>query len=81
MKKGFEHALRVLFCRCNKCPDLQLTADNVTLYTTLEMFVKPLHNGEENLLVDFLGESAMVALIDLFFLPTGPRLRDKLSHV
>ncbi len=61
---------------------MQLTADNVTLYTTLEMFVRPFREDQgPNMLVEMLGESSMVAVIDLFFLPTGPRLRDKISHV
>jgi hypothetical protein len=66
---GLEHALRVLFCRVNKCPDLQLTADSVTLYTTMEMFVRPFYRDkeDENMLVELLGEAAMVAMIFCFF--------------
>ena len=79
---SLEHALRIVFCRENNCPQLQLTADSVTLYTTMETFVRATvpATGAPNRLVALLGEGPLSALTDLFFLPAGPRLRDRLSH-
>ncbi len=78
---GAEHAFRVLFCRVNKCPDLQLTADSLTMYTTMETFInETTPSGSTNVLVDYLGRGAIAALKDMFFLSAGPRIRDRLSH-
>jgi hypothetical protein len=81
---SLEHALRIVYCRENQCPQLQLTADSVTLYTTMETFIRAtvseLDPVRRNRLVGLLGEGPLLALMDLMFLPAGPRLRDRLSH-
>jgi hypothetical protein len=81
---SLEHALRIVYCRENQCPQLQLTADSVTLYTTMETFIRAtvseLNPVQPNRRVALLGKGPLLALMDLMFLPAGPRLRDRLSH-
>jgi hypothetical protein len=76
-----EHALRCAYCALNQLPQLLLSADSTVLYTTLDCFVAPtLPDGQHNRLLDYLGVTIIVALLDLFHLPRGPRLRDRASH-
>ena len=79
---AFECELRARYCRLNHLEHLAQTADNITLYTTLETFVQPTLIGSEttNHLIENLGASSVMAVLDLCFLPRGPRLRDRLSH-
>lgn len=76
-----EHGLRRAFCVLNGAEERSATADSAVLYTTLDdLTVSHLDDGRENGLVAFLGEPLMMALMDLFHLPLGPRIRDRVSH-
>lgn len=76
-----EHGLRRAFCVLNRLEDRSATADSSVLYTTLDdLTVANLEDGRSNALVDFLGVPLMMALLDLFHLPLGPRIRDRVSH-
>ena len=73
---ALEMGLRQEFCKVNNLPQLALTADNKTLYTTLETFIRE----EDNDFIEYLGLGTVYAIQDIFFFSNGPRLRDRLSH-
>ncbi|XP_055957306.1 endoplasmic reticulum membrane-associated RNA degradation protein isoform X2 [Patella vulgata] len=76
-----EHSLRCLFAEVNGCPHRVLTAESTVLYTTFdEMLCKMVSVDQENHLIKKLGQPCMDLLMDLLVYPTGPRLRDRLSH-
>ncbi|GLH12880.1 Endoplasmic reticulum membrane-associated RNA degradation protein [Gryllus bimaculatus] len=80
-----EHMLRCLYCRINDCLEQMLTAESISLYTTLnEIMAENIINEDgvcrENKIINFLGESVMEMLQDIFVHPAGPRLRDKIGH-
>lgn len=81
---SLEHVLRCAYCDLNQLPQMKRTADNATYYTTMETFILPRvppDCGEEkNALLSVLGKGGLQLMWDLFFLPSGPRIRDRMSH-
>ena len=76
-----ETMMRRLFVLENKCPQRMMTAENDQLYTTFtEIFSQNLGEGVVNRFVETVGEPFLELMFDLFVLPDGPRLRDKLGH-
>ncbi|XP_071162036.1 endoplasmic reticulum membrane-associated RNA degradation protein-like [Mytilus edulis] len=76
-----EHALRCQFSIVNNCPGRTITAEATTLYTTLdEILDQYVTENVENKLPSEIGESIMEILMDLLTYPSGPRIRDRLSH-
>ncbi|TPX69816.1 hypothetical protein SpCBS45565_g02176 [Spizellomyces sp. 'palustris'] len=72
-----EHALRVVYVRAaGEDPSRLLVADNRVMYLTLD---EMLANGRA-ILTEQLGYCCVELLLDMFSLPAGPRLRDRLSH-
>ncbi|KAF7253535.1 Endoplasmic reticulum membrane-associated RNA degradation protein [Varanus komodoensis] len=56
-----ESGLRLLFTKCNNCPNRLMTAESSSLYTTLdEILAKQLNNEETNQLLLVLGEPTIV---------------------
>ena len=74
-----EHRLRVLFVEVNGCPARLRTAETAELYTTLAEIAAERFDGRENAAIAKLGDSFVELLFDLFILPGGPRLRDKVK--
>lgn len=72
-----EHRLRALFVEANDCPTRLLTAETAEFYTTLAEITAKEFEGRENAAIARLGEPFVELLFDLFILPEGPRLRDK----
>jgi hypothetical protein len=81
-----ELLLRLMFCAANQCPDRVLTAESTVLYTTLDVILAENIQSEEcfsnrpNKVKELLGNGLYWALRDMFTLPEGPRVRDRLSH-
>ena len=71
----------MLFVEVNGCPARLLTAETSEFYTTLaEITAEELFDGrEKNAAISKLGDSFVELLFDLFILPGGPRLRDKVT--
>lgn len=70
-----ENIFRYIFCSINKQNQRLLTADNKTLYTTLDDIF-----DETNGLYDIYNNNYLSLIHDVFVYISGPRLRDKLSH-
>ncbi|XP_044276919.1 endoplasmic reticulum membrane-associated RNA degradation protein isoform X2 [Varanus komodoensis] len=66
-----ESGLRLLFTKCNNCPNRLMTA---------EILAKQLNNEETNQLLLVLGEPTIEFLWDFLNHQEGPRVRDRLSH-
>ena len=67
-----------MYVDANGCPARLLTAETAELYTTLaEITAEKLDDGRENAAIAAMGEPFVELLFDLFVLPGGPRLRDK----
>ncbi|CAC5394380.1 unnamed protein product [Mytilus coruscus] len=76
-----EHALRCQFSIVNNCPGRTITAEATTLFTTFdEILDQYVTENVENKLPSEIGEPVMEILMDLLTYPSGPRVRDKLSH-
>ncbi|XP_049831384.1 endoplasmic reticulum membrane-associated RNA degradation protein-like isoform X3 [Schistocerca gregaria] len=71
-----EHLARVAYCVAHSCPSRLLTAESTTRYLTLD----DLLDTSDTSMLSLLGEGLLQLLRDLLSLPTGPRLRDRLSH-
>ncbi|XP_047099081.1 endoplasmic reticulum membrane-associated RNA degradation protein-like isoform X1 [Schistocerca piceifrons] len=71
-----EHLARVAYCVAHNCPSRLLTAESTTRYLTLD----DLLDTSDTSMLSLLGEGLLQLLRDLLSLPTGPRLRDRLSH-
>ncbi|CAC5394379.1 unnamed protein product [Mytilus coruscus] len=79
--KMLEHALRCQFSIVNNCPRRTITAEATTLFTTFdEILDQYVTENVENKLPSEIGEPVMEILMDLLTYPSGPRVRDKLSH-
>ena len=61
----------------NDCPTRLRTAETAELYTTLAEITAKEFQGRENATIARLGDPFVELLFDLFILPEGPRLRDK----
>ena len=80
--------LRLLYVDVNSCPRRILCASDKEFYITLDQILSPvieIHSDPEelkepNLLLDKLSIPFQELLQDVFQLPGGPRLRDKVSH-
>ncbi|XP_023337697.1 endoplasmic reticulum membrane-associated RNA degradation protein isoform X4 [Eurytemora carolleeae] len=76
-----ESILRSKFVAVNSCTIRLITAEATELYTKFtEMFSPNMEDGKRNLLIEHLGSGIMELFMDLFVLPEGPRLRDRISH-
>lgn len=71
-----EHLTRVAYCVAHNCPSRLLTAESSTRYLTLDDLLDVSDTNMQSL----LGDGLLQLLRDLLSLPTGPRLRDRLSH-
>ena len=67
----------MLFVEVNGCPARLRTAETAEFYTTLAEITAEEFDGRENAVIAKLGDSFVELLFDLFILPGGPRLRDK----
>ena len=63
----------------NDCPARLRTAETAEFYTTLAEITAEEFDGRENATISKLGDSFVELLFDLFILPGGPRLRDKVN--
>ena len=61
----------------NDCPTRLRTAETAKFYTTLAEITAKEFEGRENAAIARLGDPFVELLFDLFILPEGPRLRDK----
>ncbi len=76
-----EFLLRWIFAKVNECPERVLTAENDAYYTTMsEVLAEKLEDGTPNQAIDYLGLHLVEYFYDLFVLPDGPRIRDRISH-
>ena len=78
-----ELLLRVAFAEANGCPERTLTAESDALYTTMtEVLDRRLgeEGKEKNKLVTEMQPRLLSLLLDLFVMPEGPRIRDRISH-
>lgn len=77
-----ELALRRVFIVANGCSQRLLTAENSVLFTTMDEILNPfLDDGSSvNRLRGVLGDSYLSLLLDCLVYPSGPRIRDRVSH-
>lgn len=75
-----ECSLRVIYATVNNCQERILTAEVTSLYTTLEEILHDCVLDKPNMVLQILGENYKEVLLDLFFYPEGPRIRDRVSH-
>jgi len=76
-----ELALRRVFVSANHCSQRLLTAENSTLFTTMDEILNQfMADGSENRLRHVLGDSYLTLLLDCLVYPLGPRIRDRVSH-
>eukprot|EP00096_Caligus_rogercresseyi_P007440 TRINITY_DN2529_c0_g1_i1.p1 TRINITY_DN2529_c0_g1~~TRINITY_DN2529_c0_g1_i1.p1 ORF type:complete len:527 (+),score=62.75 TRINITY_DN2529_c0_g1_i1:894-2474(+) len=80
-----ESRLRRLYTEVNNCPARILTAESDRFYTTFdEILAAEMIGNDESLDVNRLrehfGDPLLEFYHDIFILPDGPRLRDRLSH-
>ncbi len=76
-----ESLLRLRFAQANSRPERTLTAENDALYTTMtEILAERLEDGQENRFIAECPDRMIETMLDVFSMPEGPRIRDRMSH-